>query len=301
VRNVSNTVFGFDFGNAVIASRSLNALFAAASLAASCFPGAATAAQSTSTFSEQNARELERLLAIPAGKLATSCSHIKPPRTPVGTLDRFLMWNEIALDTTAIDHTPDPRNPMCFHEQLGPHRSSRAMTIVHIAIFDAENAISKKYESYTGISRASDDVSRDRTIAQAAHDTLVALYPGQRTRLNNIFNLDIATITGSPASIAAGAALGMQAAQSILALRGNDGSELPEPTVMDNCTAGDNSCFPANHAPGKWQVDPISGLTVALGANWPQVKPFVMTSADQFCSSSPPALRARTEPQCRHT
>jgi hypothetical protein len=37
-----------------------------------------------------------------------------------------------------------------------------------------------------------------------------------------------------------------------------------------------------NVQPGIWTVDPVSNLKVALGANWPKVKPFVMTSADQF-------------------
>ena len=102
-----------------------------------------------------------------------------PPRVPVGTLDRYLMWNEIALDTTAIDHTPGP----AFGAQFGPTRASRAMAIVHIAMFDAVNAISQKYASYSGILSVKGDVSRDRAIAQAAHDTLVALYTAQKTRL----------------------------------------------------------------------------------------------------------------------
>jgi len=93
-------------------SGSLNALGRAFFLSATFFvSGAATAAQSTSTLSEQNARELERLLAVPAEKVAVPYSFVKPPRTPASTLDRYLMWNEIALDTTAIDHTPDPADP----------------------------------------------------------------------------------------------------------------------------------------------------------------------------------------------
>jgi hypothetical protein len=43
-----------------------------------------------------------------------------------------------------------------------------------------------------------------------------------------------------------------------------------------------------NVQPGIWQIDPISGLGVALGANWPKVKPFVLTSADQFRAPPPP-------------
>ena len=71
-----------------------------------------------------------------------------------------------------------------FGEQLGPGRSSRAMAIVHIAIFDAVNAIAGGYRSYTGICRrAPSDASMEAAIAQAAHDTLVALFPSQAATL----------------------------------------------------------------------------------------------------------------------
>jgi hypothetical protein len=265
-------------------SRIFDILFAATFIAALCFPVAPAAAQSP--LSEQNRRELERLLAVRAGNAVVTCTSATTPRTPASTFDRFLMWNEITLDTTAIDHTPDPANPSCFGEQLGPPRTARALAIVHIAMFDAVNAISKKFVSYSGIPSVSGNVSLDRAIAQAAHDTLVALYPGQMARLDGLFDADIASIRGSQASINAGAALGTQAAQAILALRVNDGSQLPEPHWgVDYFPIG----YP-NVQPGIWQPDPISGLTVALGGNWAKVKPFVMTSASQFRAPVPPSL-----------
>jgi hypothetical protein len=46
------------------------------------------------------------LLVVPQEKIAVPYSVMKPPPTPESTLDRYLMWNEIALNTTAIDHTP---------------------------------------------------------------------------------------------------------------------------------------------------------------------------------------------------
>lgn len=264
----------------------LNALALAA-----MFAMAGSAATAQSSLTGENANELARLLAVPAGNLAVSCSDRTPPRTPVSTFDRFLLWNEITLDTTAIDHTPNTSNPSCFGEQLGPTRASYALAIVHIAMFDAENAITQKYVSYSGVPPVSGNVSVDRAIAQAAHDTLADLYPGQIDRINAIFNADIATIHGSPAAITAGAALGTQAAHAIIALRQNDGSALPEPRWFSATPPGDY--FPIgypNVQPGIWQIDPISKLGVALGANWAKVKPFVMTSADQFRAPPPPAL-----------
>ncbi len=260
---------------------------------AAIFALAGSAATAESPLTGENAKELERLLAVPAGNKAVDFAFKKPPRIPVDALDRYLMWNEIALDTTAIDHTPvDPasgEDPRRFGEQLGPPRSAYAMAIIHIAMFDAENAITKKFVSYSGIPAVHGNVSVDRAIAQAAHDALVALYPFQKDRIDAIFDEDIVRIPGTQAAIDAGAALGTQAANAIIALRQKDGSAMPEPRWFSATPPGDY--YPIgypNVQPGIWQVDPISNLGVALGGNWPKVKPFVMTSADQF--RAPPPL-----------
>src|SRR5205814_1461103 len=64
-------------------------------------------------------------------------------------------WNQIAIDATGLDHTPvGPSEHRTFGEQLGPGRASRAMAIVHVAIFDATNAAPGQYQSFTGIQSA---------------------------------------------------------------------------------------------------------------------------------------------------
>jgi membrane-associated phospholipid phosphatase len=232
---------------------------------------------------EKNASELQALLAVQGEQAAVVYANRTPSRVPLSTLDRLLLWNEIALDTTAIDHTPvAPGETRVFGEQFGPTRSSRAMAIVHIALFDSINAYYQQFTSYTGIAPVSGDVSIDYAIAQAAHDTLVWLYPSQQPRLDALFAADAAKIAGDQAGLAAGSTLGKAAAAAIIALRTNDGSQYPEPVVGV-------SFFPINE-PGYWQPDPISNLTVALGARWGQVTPFVMTSGSQFRAPPPPAL-----------
>jgi hypothetical protein len=90
-------------------------------------------------------------------------------------------WHDMVMDATGLDHTSvAPGEQRVFGEQYGPTRASRAMVIVHIAIFDAVNVIAGGYQSYTGLSPAPADTSMDAAIAQAAHDTLVALYPSQQ-------------------------------------------------------------------------------------------------------------------------
>jgi hypothetical protein len=66
------------------------------------------------------------------------------PAPAAGSVSWLLRWNQIAIDASGLDHAGP-------HEQLGPGRSSRALAIVHIAIFDALNAAVGGYESYTGL------------------------------------------------------------------------------------------------------------------------------------------------------
>ena len=73
-------------------------------------------------------------------------------KTPLGMTRH---WNEVAIDASGLDHTPVANGEArVFGEQLGPARASRAMAIMHIAIFDAVNAISGRYRSYTGLPAA---------------------------------------------------------------------------------------------------------------------------------------------------
>ena len=113
------------------------------------------------------------------------------------TRTRLLNWNMIAVDSTGIDHTPvAPGENRVFGEQIGPVRSARAMAIVHIAIFDAVNAITGGFQSYTNLGQVQEPntYSVDAAIAQAAHDTLVALFPSQRQRLDELLFQDMAEI-----------------------------------------------------------------------------------------------------------
>src|SRR5207244_160361 len=116
-----------------------------------------------------------------------------------------------------------------FGEQLGPGRASRAMAIVHIAIFDAVNAFTGEWQSFTEQDPAPPGASMDAAIAQAAHDTLASLYPSQADTLDAALAEDLASI--APNGKQPGRRVGGQAAAAILAARRNDGSERPEPRV----------------------------------------------------------------------
>lgn len=118
-------------------------------------------------------------------------------------------------------------------------------------------------------------------VSQAAHDTLVALFPSQKSNFDQLLADDLSQPpNGRPKRD--GIALGQQAASACLALRANDGSNYVEPRVgIDFITSND---------PGKWRQDPISHHPLALGAYWSKVKPFVLQSSNQFRTPIPPAL-----------
>ncbi|HEX8490615.1 MAG TPA: vanadium-dependent haloperoxidase, partial [Chthoniobacterales bacterium] len=190
-------------------------------------------------------------------------------------------WNQIAVDASGLDHTPvPPGDPRIFGEQVGPGRASRAIAIVHVAMFDAVNGVLGGYESFTDIAPAK-NASIPAAIAQAAHDTLVAVFPSQKATFDQALAIDLSELADGPAKTD-GIDLGQRAAAAILALAANDGSAHAEPRLGVE--------FFANDAAGKWRQDPVSQVPIALGAFWGQVIPLVMQSATQFRAPAPPAM-----------
>jgi hypothetical protein len=192
-------------------------------------------------------------------------------------------WNQIAIDASGLDHTPVAAgNTRVFGEQLGPARASRAMAIVHIAMFDSVNGVLGGYKSYTNIAPAR-NASIAVAIAQAARDSLTALFPSQQATFDQALASDLNQISAGAAKTD-GIDLGHRAAAAILALRSTDGSAQAEQKLG-------LQFFTSNDA-GKWRQDPISQSPIALGALWNQVTPFVMQSSAQFRAPAPPAMNS---------
>jgi hypothetical protein len=215
---------------------------------------------------------------------ATTAAVVNPPRRSSSTADTLRYWNQVAIDASGVDHTPVAAGETrVFGEQLGPGRSARAMAIVHIAMFDAVNAVTGGYRSYTGLARENRPTSIDAAIATAARDTLVKMFPSQASNFNSLYVRDIARI---PSSLERqkniGVALGQRAAARILALRSSDGWAGTDPRMGTEWTTSDLA--------GHWRQDPISQAPIALGAHWGEVRPFVMRSASQFRVPPPPAM-----------
>lgn len=148
------------------------------------------------------------------GTHAIPLRHLPPPGP--AAVARLAYWNDVALRANAVDNTPSvPGGVPGTTDELGPVRSARAMAIVHLAVYDAVNAISHQYPGYSGTLAAFPDSSADAAIAQAAHDTLVALYPSQVARLNDWLVADLSRLPASRAK-RNGVDLGQRAAAAIL-------------------------------------------------------------------------------------
>lgn len=203
------------------------------------------------------------------------------------SLRAFLIhWNTVAIDASGVDHTPvEPGEDRVYGEALGPGRASRAMAIVHIAIFDAMLAINGGYQPYTNIARVADParVSIKAAIAQAGHDTLVEMFPSQRATFDRELAASLKSLPSHQAL--AGSLVGADAAKRILEMRANDGSDYEEPTIGNGFTPSDQ--------PGWWRPDPVSNSELALGATWGTIQPFVMAAPDQFRVPPPPALTSK--------
>jgi hypothetical protein len=172
-----------------------------------------------------------------------------------------LEWNEIAIAT--IGTQP-------------PFPSTRFMATVHLAMFEAVNAISGKYEPYLGSVTGSAGASKEAAAVAAAHGVLVAFFPAAAATLDQQRDASLASIPEPGKS--AGIAVGQAAAAAMLAERTGDGST---PAQFH---------LPPNAAPYEWQPTPSCTPAGGAFAHWANVKPFGILSSSQFRAGPPPAL-----------
>jgi PAP2 superfamily len=208
----------------------------------------------------------------------------RPTPGPVDTLHRLRHWNTISIDASGLDHAPPSvGHAHEFGHHLGPGRSARALAIVSIAMFEAVNAVDRRYKSYLGVPQADPRTSIDAAIAQAAHGTLNALFPSQSGHCDKLLAEELASMKDDEAR-RAGVELGKRVAAAAVQHAANDGSDHAEALLGVDYFPGP--------APGEWRQDPISRLPVALGVKWGLVRPFVIPSGEAFRVPPPPALNS---------
>lgn len=176
-------------------------------------------------------------------------------------------WNRTLL---TIVRTPGAQPPTIH--------TTRSFAMLHAAIFDAVNSISRAYNPYlTQIEGAAPSASKEAAAAAAAHEVLINLYPGFQSLLDTQLEQSLASVADEAAK-AEGVQIGQMVANRILQARSQDGANAPQVPFIFGTAPGDYQSTPPNF-PKQPQL-----------TQWPGVTPFALEKASQFRPGPPPAL-----------
>jgi hypothetical protein len=152
--------------------------------------------------------------------------------------------------------------------------SNRYFAILHIAIFDAVNAIERRYTPYLSRPRGSDGASAEAAAAKAARDVLTWLIPGSQATYDAALAEQLAGISRGRAR--QGVEIGAKAAANVIAWRMNDGWNATPPAYLPPPLTG------------LWQPVP----TPAGFTHYPGVVPFALPTGTIFMPPPPPQLNS---------
>jgi hypothetical protein len=155
--------------------------------------------------------------------------------------------------------------------KLGTLPANRALAIVQTAVYEAVNAITRRYPESSLKLQAAPGASVEAAVAAANRATLAKLAPSEVAAIDSAYRAALAMIADGPAKTD-GISVGEKAAAEILASRANDGADALE-TYRPYTTAG-------VYVP----------TVIPVGPQWPQRKPWLMTSPAQFRPGPPPRL-----------
>ena len=160
------------------------------------------------------------------------------------------------------------------------------LAMVHIAAYDAVNAIAGDREPYASSPYAKRWYSQQAAVAAAARHVLLngglngaaGFAPARVAAIEAAYQTTLAAVPDGPAE-AGGIATGVAAATALLAARAGDGRFPAVPFT-----------FPVGFGPGEWR--PTSGVNDP--AAWlKDVRPFVLRDPDLFRARRPHALHTR--------
>jgi hypothetical protein len=153
-----------------------------------------------------------------------------------------------------------------------PPEAQRASARAALAVFEAVNAIDRRYESYVRFPAAGQPASQDAAAATAAFKVLLTHYPQKKSDLEESYAMAMAQIPDGVAK-AAGIALGEKAAAAVGGAGAIDAAIVQEP-------------YRPRTAPGEW----IGATPPSLEPYWAAFKPWVAKNNAAYLSPPPPAL-----------
>ena len=179
--------------------------------------------------------------------------------------DQVVKWNQELLQLLQVPGA----QPATVHP-------TRTLAITQLAVYDAVNAIKRRFTPYLFHERVPHGASAQAAAAAAARTALLSLLPSQQAAIEAAFQGSLSEL-GSGPRVAQGIRVGVQAANAILAARAGDGAAAtPTPYVPQP-------------GPGEYQLTPPSFAPAAF-TQTAHVQPFVLGSAQQFRPAPPPAL-----------
>jgi membrane-associated phospholipid phosphatase len=153
---------------------------------------------------------------------------------------------------------------------------TRSFAILQAAEYDAVTSITHAAQPYLFSVPAPGGARPDAAADQAAHDTLTALYPSQKSGLDQMLASELAAIPNGQGK-QQGIKVGATVARRLVALRSSDGSAATPPP------------FVAGNKPGDYRPTPPA-FAPPVFTNWGSVTPFVLSSGRQFRPAPPPPI-----------
>ena len=188
-------------------------------------------------------------------------------------------WNASVLDIvrqwTTISN--DPYEGRIVPSQ--PPMVARNLAMIHSAMFDAANAVTGQYNGYRMDLNPQVDASASVAAAAAAFEVAKSLYSAvdEIAVWQASLNETLAQVPEGTAKTL-GIELGRNVGQAILADRANDGTKA-------------SSTYQPSTEIGEWRRTFPDYLPPLL-PQWPTVKPFALTSGDEFRSAPPPSVQS---------
>src|SRR5262249_4220924 len=160
---------------------------------------------------------------------------------------------------------------LATEKQIPPAAYGRALAMMHVAMFEAVNAVEHRYTPYKLALSADRSTSKEAAAATAAHDILLSIFTDQGSALDAAFSSSLSTVVDAN-SRTAGIELGRKAAAEVIAFRADDRSNAQE-------------SYRPYTKPGVYVP-----TSVPLFSTTGDTTPWVMTTGSQFRPGPPPAL-----------
>jgi hypothetical protein len=184
--------------------------------------------------------------------------------------DAVTEWNDTAFAALTAAPPAGAGQP--------PTVSTIHLAMIHGAVYDAVNAIDRRYHPYLAAPKAKRWYSKNAAAATAAYRMLASILPAQEPKFALLYTASLEGISPGRARDG-GIAVGEAAAQAMLDARANDGRFGP-------------FRFTVGTEPGEWR--PVLPLFVNDPAAWVKdVTPFMIRRASDYRSDGPNRLESR--------